>query len=465
MLKRIIMAFYFVSALVLPIYAVIGVQVNPNSWYVGEGGQGEWVSPDFTATNAGNETAKLSIRATNSQNWTLGAGSGNNMFSIMYSHDNVSWNPLSISNTQILDNMDGNAAYTFKLKYLSPGTISPQDVPIQYSTVTLSVTPIQIGVWENGYINDFGGKNYDDISSDVAFDSRNRPNIVCIDGTIIKLARWTGVEWIVEEITGSSVPQVVADEAFYRAISMTMDQNNNPHILFLNSSRQICYATRVSEASPWTVQVIDNRTSYMRKMQIAIDAQNRPCAAYSASGILHFARIANGVWVVTDIGAGSDTCSVDLVFDAAGNPHICATNGNVNYYYWDGSEWKSDIIDTIGVEMCTMALDSAQNPYFLYTTYTPNLYLAKKMGSTIQKYIVDNTIYDWRYLCSIKIDSSDFVYALYSTQYSTKFAKYDGTAWSYQTFNFGNVNSTVLKLDMKEHPFILRSSAFYRWWR
>jgi hypothetical protein len=57
--------------------------------------------------------------------------------------------------------------------------------------------------------------------------------------------------------------------------------------------------------------------------------------------------------------------------DSSGNPHISyydASNGDLKYAYWDGSQWQIEVVESDGQvgEWTSLALDSAGNPHISY---------------------------------------------------------------------------------------------------
>jgi len=119
--------------------AAIGVKVIPNSWYVGTGGARTWVSPTtFTVQNIGTDPAKVKIRATNTQNWTLGTAPALNTFAMQHG-DGTTWNSITTGITELVPSLAGGGSSSFYLRYQSPTTLS--DITLtetQFSTITIT---------------------------------------------------------------------------------------------------------------------------------------------------------------------------------------------------------------------------------------------------------------------------------------------------------------------------------------
>jgi len=120
--------------------AAIGVKVIPNSWYVGTGGAGTWVSPStFLVENIGTDPAKMNIRATNTQNWTLGPSPALNIFAIQWGTE-PNWNSITTGNTELVPSLAGGGSFPFYLRYQSPTDILTKPSPkhsIQQSQLLL----------------------------------------------------------------------------------------------------------------------------------------------------------------------------------------------------------------------------------------------------------------------------------------------------------------------------------------
>lgn len=155
----------------------VGVEVSPNFWHVGTGGEGSWISPStFTVKNIGTDPAKANIRATDSKNWLLSSSPGLDAFTIEFGEE-PNWSPILTVDSEMLSKLDAGNTYGFYLRYQSPTEVS--DVTLtetQYSTVTISVEPAEVIALEYELVRQWGGEG----TGDGQFDA---PNGIALDSS------------------------------------------------------------------------------------------------------------------------------------------------------------------------------------------------------------------------------------------------------------------------------------------
>jgi hypothetical protein len=162
--------------------------------------------------------------------------------------------------------------------------------------------------------------------------------------------------------------------------------------------------------------------------------------------------------------------TASFALDSADNPHVCCVDGGIKYAWWNGSEWNTQVVDTVGDGMsCHLALDSKGNPYITYryldASNHPYLKYAHWDGSTWKIQILDSGG-DYS---SIVVDSNDNPHIAYYGRMSLHYASWDGTKWNIETVESGgkkapdgSYNATgwwvSLKLDSNDNPHI----SYYR---
>jgi hypothetical protein len=136
----------------------------------------------------------------------------------------------------------------------------------------------------------------------IAIDSQGHPHIayanVRDETSSLRYASWNGTAWTTEVLEGKTGRFPVY------SVSMVLDKNDNPHIVYTNmETRIVKYATR--RAGIWQTTTVDTvpGPAYPDRNGIALDGQGNPYISYydEKFGTLKVAFLANGKWFVETV--------------------------------------------------------------------------------------------------------------------------------------------------------------------
>jgi hypothetical protein len=145
--------------------------------------------------------------------------------------------------------------------------------------------------------------------------------------------------------------------------------------------------------------------------------------------LLKFGWLSESVDQDGDVGLQSD-----IALDSTGRPHISyyAANGDLKYAYYDGSIWKTELVDSTGNAVASyyvtsLALDSSDRPYISYSGYEDIRY-AWLDGSAWITETVDTCYFG----CSpsLALDSHDHPHIAYNPMLVLKYIWHDGSTWN-----------------------------------
>ncbi len=168
-----------------------------------------------------------------------------------------------------------------------------------------------------------------------------------------------------------------------------------------------------------------------------------------------------GTWL-SDTVYGSSVFP-SLALDALGRPHVTYVGPDgFSYAYYDGTNWQIEIVDP-GLFMgwiSSLVLDPAGYPHVSYTDRDQGLtrYAAYDGAAWTLQTIEDDGPGGGGAISSLVLDSMSRPHVLYSTRpYLLAYARYDGTAWVTETVTSGAVpgSSRSLVLDALERPHIV----------
>lgn len=240
----------------------------------------------------------------------------------------------------------------------------------------------------------------------LALDSVGRPHLTYIEQpgfslpTPLEYARWTGSKWLTDTI-----------DADGGRSSLVIDDTGRPQVSFShNDAGGLAYAAY--EGSNWQVEPVDSTATAGFHNRLALDSSGRAhiiYTDYSINQILH-AQQNGGGWDITPvITAPEPIYGLDFALDSLDRPHMvyqlfyCLFNmyyeecyTDVQYLYWDGSQWQFDYADggispADGGEISfdvSIALDSADNPhiaYFSMNNWSGILQYAHGDGNTFER--------------------------------------------------------------------------------
>ncbi|MCD4733031.1 T9SS type A sorting domain-containing protein [bacterium] len=152
-----------------------------------------------------------------------------------------------------------------------------------------------------------------------------------------------------------------------------------------------------------------------------------------------------------------------LELDSAGRPHISHSRQgggyNLQYTYWDGSLWQTEVVDSPHVveESTCLILDDADSPHIGYPTLT--LCYAYKSGSS---WVIRDDVFGNPIMCSsgsfMDIDSSGNPHLVFRDRVTgddVYYSRWDGSAWQQELIIQGN-DHISLELDDSDNPHIAR---------
>lgn len=210
-------------------------------------------------------------------------------------------------------------------------------------------------------------------------------------GSALDYASWKGDTWNIQTIDSTM------NDSF-TAVSLALDQNNKPYILYSLMSNSSDTRLATYENSTWNVQTVPLPASTTTLGNIAMDSKGYPhflCThpeQNKTQSTIFYASFNGTAWNMQAIVSNvilADTASVSqLVLDAQDRPHFCYINsdGEPIYIFYSGSAWisqpvSSNISVTSAVGPCFLALDDSGNPHLSYRTYSPMRYTANLIYS------------------------------------------------------------------------------------
>jgi len=454
-------------------FAAIGVEVTPNSWNAGTGGAGNfpsWTSATpigdgfFTVTNLGDESAAVSIRTTNTQNWTLGNSPGLNQYAIQWGRTltqgtEPDWNSIGSINSAIVSLIGVGSNFKFDLRFQSPSQIDPVTLTDpQENIITISVASPLLGIW------DIKDVDSGDTSTSIAVDTIGNAHIAYRQSSTnnLKYARWTGLEWSIETVDSLGLRG--------KSISLKLDENNIPHISYTfdenSGTRFIKYATR--DGSSWDIRTVDFGGGFINT-SIVLDLDGNPHIAYAVSTqLLRHAKWTGSLWNIEDVdgpgtvGVGSSKW-VSMAIDSNNNPRIAyrgESDQSLRYARFTGSFWDIQTVDSIGDtgHYASLKLDISDNPQIAYRNNTiGELKHAQLINSSWVTQTVDSSDFTG-FFSSLDLDTVGNPSIAYfdGTNQDLLLATLNGSLWEIQIVDsIGNVGHDIsFDLDSNNLPHI-----------
>ncbi|MFH0975867.1 MAG: hypothetical protein V1874_08810 [Spirochaetota bacterium] len=261
----------------------------------------------------------------------------------------------------------------------------------------------------------------------IAIDNNNRPHISYLDASSnrdLKYARWTGSSWSIATVDSAYIGYDT---------SLVIDSSGNPHISYCDLELGILMYAKWTETS-WTFDSIDAPYVGLDN-SITLDSNNNPHISYydTNNDYLKYARWTGSNWSIATVDSNDNVgCYSLLAIDSNDNPHISyydATNTNLKYASWNGSNWSIVIVDSNGDvgKYSSLALDSNDYPHITYYDETNgNLKYARWTGNNWLIIPVDRNGTVGKY-SSIALDINDNPHISYhdGTNGSLKYAKFD----------------------------------------
>ena len=208
-------------------------------------------------------------------------------------------------------------------------------------------------------------------------DSNNYPHICFHDyygSRNVRYAHWNGSAWLLETVDSNGLV------GFHNSISI--DSSDCPHIAYNDyTRRRVKYSYKDSPDSEWQREIIDTGGEYyFFYPTIDIDSNDCPHVGYYVDDDLFDLKYGykDGIsseWhvetVISDERVGGTR---SLALDSQDNPYFIYCNGTVGdlkYVRWNGTTWNKGTIDSEGSVGCCseIVLDSNNRACISYRAY------------------------------------------------------------------------------------------------
>ena len=254
--------------------------------------------------------------------------------------------------------------------------------------------------------------------------------------------------------------------------SIALDNNENPHISYLDLSNIVVKHARLSGIS-WSIKTVAYRGSnLMADTSIAIDSAGKPHITYCDGNHteLKYAKWTGSSWSISNVASGGVINS--LLLDNYDNPIICFDN--VMYAQWLNESWSIDTVEdgsSAPYSDNSVALDSNGNPHIsYYYNDGSNEYLRYARLKNNTWYISNIAGSAW--YSSIAIDPNDNPHISYIDQTDgmcLKYARWTGTQWLIMTLDTSaSYAPTSIALESHGNPHIIYqrgSNLMYARWK
>ncbi len=311
------------------------------------------------------------------------------------------------------------------------------------------------------WISEIIAEHYGAVSVQVAADSQ--PRIAFSGDRSLYYAHREGGAWVIDE-----VDRGVADEPLGETVTLKLDSNGTPHILYDDAddtydSGLVRYATLTG--SGWVTETV----TIGRFPRLDLDSQGEPHITYwdKATQSIQYATKSGSGWEIQQVITGTYYAWAfpDIALDNADQPHLCVGNLNtLTYAHPNGASWESEPIETADqtvFDYCAIAVDDAGIPHVSYHKAPEGLvgYLmyGKRSGGVWQTEVVNT----WG-VCdqvSLALDSQGLPHIGYyqnAGAYGLYYSHYDGTAWSTEGVGTGAfITGIAIAVDQQDEPYIV----------
>ena len=258
---------------------------------------------------------------------------------------------------------------------------------------------------------------------------------------------------------------VDAKAALHHGLSLAVDSNNIPHMVYIDSENGLYYVpgTSYKKVSPqqlkyaslgssgWDIQTVDSfgeteldagNAGNVGCSALAFDINDTSHIVYNDRNHLKYAVFRGANWTIQIVDRGS---SGSLALDSGGNPHISykGENGSLRYATWTGIDWAVQTIFSQlngsgeAVAFQYLALDSNDIPSIIYC-------LGYGSNSTIMWAQKDSSVWAVRTAVSnanntrlgnVVFDSSSYPRFIYFNDWnrSLMYESWNGSSWNGQT--------------------------------
>jgi hypothetical protein len=213
-------------------------------------------------------------------------------------------------------------------------------------------------------------QTFDPYAVALALDSEGSPHIAYSTVDTLNYAKRVGDRWMREQLnTGGN---------YNSRVSMVLDSNDYPHIVYFNSEVNNLFYKHF-DGAVWATEVIDPTVTDDLYHDIAVDGSNNPHVSYYSwdDDTLRYAHKVGGNWqsdTVEDESLTQDFAFTSIALDSSGNPGI-AYNWNeekdIKFAHWNGATWDIQTATTVPnsfdlQDRNALAFDSSDNPHIIY---------------------------------------------------------------------------------------------------
>jgi hypothetical protein len=297
-------------------------------------------------------------------------------------------------------------------------------------------------------------------SPSIALDSNDLPHIVYLKSSgDLGYAYYNGVSWNFETVDGN-VTSIGGD-------IIDIDSYDFPHVTYtVENGVKYAYYNGTS----WVIQMVKEET-YAFAPSISLDSNNKPHISYFeiVSDTLRYAYYDGFSWQIQTIdNYGTTAWSQSIAVDSYGRPHIVYSKGptsqiqNLTYAHLSGNSWVIETIDKNAGYLVSIALDSQNNLHISYRNPSRGLKYAYYNGTLWNRQIVSGSERDNVYYNSIDLDSKGNPHISYYNMSpsllgrSLRYAYYNGTSWNVITVDKESVSpGNSIALDSKDQRYIM----------
>jgi hypothetical protein len=288
-----------------------------------------------------------------------------------------------------------NLNYSLKYGILNGGTWNIQTIDSSESSMIYSMALDSAGNPHVVYTTYHYAENYNNESSTQD----------------IKYAYYNGTSWIIQTIDKVKI------SVGYNEVSITIDSNGNPHVIYLENVRfpypstavggfsfLDCYNVKYAYLSGnhWQNQTLFTNSTNLGNIVLNSDMQPTFCyehdiysvnieyGSYGVNGTDNYAYWDGHEWISQPIcSSGLQSGKTFMQLDSSGNPEVffyvtdyeSLNNTGIMYAHWMGSNWNIENLGVIpnstfsfySVNIVDLAFDSSGNPVFVADGEVANL--------------------------------------------------------------------------------------------
>jgi len=205
-------------------------------------------------------------------------------------------------------------------------------------------------------------------------DKNDNPHILFFNDTykILKYIYFNGINWILQEIDNCEI-------GF--STSITIDSNNNPHIIYQNFDNESLMLKYVHyDGNNWNYADIDYVGTVKITSSLALDNNDIPHVSYynAGSDTINYANLNGSKWEIENIGGGGYTLGYGetnaIYIDKNDLVHLAFIDeiGVLSYAYIDDSGINTTVLPNTYASEVDINMDSTNN--IIYIFYRTSIY-------------------------------------------------------------------------------------------